>query len=498
MADEKKPFPVRQALEDGHTPESIQEYLRKSGRKADTTGVSAFMAKKVTAPLPHVPASRMPKGPFGTAQPPIAPETGVARPSYQATVPVPAVGRETAPADVVASMEPAAEQLPTRRDPFGWIPPAGMVGGAILAAPFGAPGGPVGEGLAATSGAGIGGATGKAVSQGLNRAFRTGYEPQNAPEAIRGVSAAGLEGMATEALGRPVGGLLSKGTGWLGNRIVRGGTGVGDEGASAMRLLNAPATRAGEKKLSTQIERMNDAVLSLARQADARAGAPQVNALEVMAPVRDLWMKELENNVITTKPRSAFANIWLDTMGRLNHNKMFTYEQLLEVKRAADRMVDYNKIARTARGGMQQQFTNEEEQAAKAVADRVREILNGLDGRTKVPGVPTQPMTIGEIHALEKGAIEARQGILATFEPRAHAGVKAFPFLAAGGTYAATHANLPAALTAYGASQAMSDPAVNSTIGLMLQNPAFLGLLRGTPQNLGRTGIGLSGGTGTK
>lgn len=491
MADNKKPYPVALALADGHSPDTIGQYLRGegAGRPVDSTGVAPNIMRRILAPVPSIPADRMPSSPFGVGQPPIAPETGVQRPQYQPPASARGMGSESVSADATRTV-PTLPHMPAERtDPFGWMPPAGMIGGGLLSLLTG-PNAPV----SAIPLSGWGGALGKGASQLANRVANTGFAPQSPQEAIRGMSAAGLEGMATEALGQPMGRALGAGSKWLGNRIVRGGVGVGDEAAQAMARLNVPATKAGARRLETHLGNMNSALNRAVAEEDRLAGGPSVSSIDVLAPVRDLWFKQAQSDVVSREPQHRFAQAWLTGAGKLG-NKKLTYSELLEIKRTADKALNYNRKAQAGRAAQQFILSSEEEQAYKAVADNARNILNGLgNAKVPVPGI-SKGMTIGEINALQSSAIDAQLGIEATLQrPLSN---KALPLMMGAGTFYGSHDPVKA-LGSYIATSAATDPAINSTVALMLQNPAFLRGLAGAPQNAARAGMGFMGGTGTK
>ena len=479
MADKSKPYNVKAALDDFHSPDSIAAAIRRSGRPVDSTGVAPHIMRRIMRDIPHVPEAA--NGPFGTARPPLATDVGMQRPQYtppgqaQRSYPAPTVA-----ADATASVPPAPRAPQNAYGSFSAL--GSMLGGASsLAAGPAAP-------LAAIPLSGLGAAAGKGLDYAMNAAEGTEYAPKSAGEVIHGMSGEGLLGMGTELFAAPLGAAAPAVSKWAGKKAIRMATGSGDEAADAITRLGVNATRGGEKSLQGHLTNLNAAAEKLVAEADAAAGAPQHGCGEVRSPVMQRWLRQL-NNPITSKPKSAFARIWLERMGKFGYDKPMTYADLLEAKRLADGLVNWNALQRTAKSAGQEMFTQEEEEAAKAVADNLRGILSReVKGQATVAGLPkARPMSLSEIHSLEGGAMDASRSIRATFEPR---GRGYLPLALAGSAYVGTH-NIDKAILAYMLTHAGTDPAVGTYIGRMLQNPALLGSLKGLPANATRAGVGL-------
>ena len=497
MADQSKPYNVAAALRDHHRPEEIRDAIRRSGRKADTTGVSPYVARIVLGEMEHVPSRT--QGPFGLSQPPIASEAGMQRPApYQPPMAPHDYAAPSVQSDAIA-VAPRSEPTPQNAYGGASMIGAGLGGVASLLAGPAAP-------LAALPLAGWGAAAGKGVDYAMNAAEGTDFAPKSVGEVVHGVSGAGLTGMATELVGQPLGAGTAAATKWLGNKVVRGGVGVGEKGAEAMTTLGITATKGGAAKLRTRLNSMNDAVDQLVANADARAAAPSrpgyaglahgapatnggtgVAPMELLQPVLDLYWKQQRSGLVSDTSRQRFGEIVMNMYRKLKSKPSLTYKEVLEVKRVHDDMVRYSAIAAAEKRGAEHVLTSEQEIAAKAVADKARAILGRIPDRAQVRGIKT-PMTLSEIHGLQSGAIEAERAINATFtRPTSQ---KVLPYAMAGGALYGSHGDPSKALMAYLASAAATDPAINSTVGMLLQNPALLGAVGGLPQNAARAGLG--------
>lgn len=478
MADKSKPYNVKAALDDFHSPDSIAAAIRRSGRPVDSTGVAPHIMRRIMRDIPHVPEAAT--GPFGTARPPLATDVGMQRPQYTPPMAPHAYAAPTVAADVTRTVPPTPR---APQNAYGALSTLGSAAGglsSLLAGPA-AP-------LAAIPLSGLGAAAGKGLDYYLNAQDGTEYAPKSAGEVIHGMSGEGLLGMGTELFAAPLNAAVPAAVKWGGNRLLRRGIGLSDDAAAVVERFRTPATKAGSAKLRTHIDAMNGAVAQLAARADVAAGGPTVSAIDVMGPIRDLWFREMDSNVITQAPRTSFAKMWLKHMGRYGPDKKYTFTELLDIKRTADRMRNWNKMARNAKGGLQQQFTNEEEEAAKAVGDHIRQVLNGLPGEVPVPGVSAKPLTIGGIHAIESPALDAERAINATFEPRPMSS-QFIPHMVGMAGFGSGHPI--AGLAGFAATAAATDPALNSRVALMMSNPALLGSLRGLPANAGRAVTGM-------
>jgi hypothetical protein len=476
VADKGKPYNVKAALDDFHSPDSIAAAIRRSGRPVDSTGVAPHIMRRIMRDIPHVPEAAT--GPFGTARPPLADGVGMQRPQYtppgqaQRSYPAPSVG-----ADATNVVQ---RYVAPMQDPLGWLPAAGMTAGGVSSLLTGPA-----AGLAALPLAGVGGAGGEALRQGLNAKFNPEFAPQSFGESGQRISAAGLEGMGTELFGQPLGAAMGAGMRWTGKRILRGGSGMSEDAAGAATRFGAASTKGGEKKLRTSINLLHAGADRAAREADAAAGGPSVVTSQILQPVFDLMQRESKFNVITDKPAGRLADVLFHGMKKLGYRKA-TYAELVEIKRRADAIVNYNAMERAEKSASEFVMSNEEQEAAKAVADNLRGILGDLQNKVDVPGVG-KGMTLGDIHTLEGHAIEAERAVKATLKRPTQG--KVLPYALAGGALYGSHGSLPEAVLAYLATSAATDPAINSRIAMMMQNPALLGALRGAPQNATRAAL---------
>ena len=104
MADKSKPYNVKAALADFHSPDSIAAAIRRSGRPVDSTGVPPYIMRRIMRDIPHVPEAA--NGPFGTARPPLAADVGMQRPQYTPPMAPHAYAAPTVAADVTRTVPP--------------------------------------------------------------------------------------------------------------------------------------------------------------------------------------------------------------------------------------------------------------------------------------------------------------------------------------------------------------------------------------------------------
>lgn len=376
----------------------------------------------------------------------------------------------------LADMPLAPGVLPNEITPATVVPQLGSIAGLA------------GNMAGGTPGATIGGLLGGGAQQGLSAAYGLPGAPANFAQGRQAAEKEAVLQGATAGLG----GLATKGAGFLGNRMIATALKTDPEAAQTMIDEGIKATKGGLQKVMTRLGQGGEAVRELARRATAKLGAP-FQSQSIAGNALRAITAEPESQALGTSEQQALHNLYGKFVD--DYPDRLTPTRLHQIIRKYDGVAD---AVYKAENSPIPQFIPPaqklEAQFSKALADEARSQLGTLPPDKVGVRLPNgqRVNTIQDANQYLSKLIRVKNAFPAAAGKGIPLGGNLMSRMAMAGGAGVAGAALPGTPVQrvehgaeFGLGMAAFDPQVRALVGLALANPQMGQVLRYLPQFVG-------------